>query len=112
MTQATTESRLDRLEAMAEAVLLTMQQQQEQTRVLQTGIEQQQQQTQTNQAEIRSTQTEMRQSVEDAVQMIVTLAESADEDRKLIIEMQTSIVGMQTENRRILDHLLNGRSDS
>jgi hypothetical protein len=42
----------------------------------------------------------MRQSIEDVVQMIATLAESADEDRKLII-------GLQTENRRILDHLLN-----
>jgi hypothetical protein len=77
------------------------------------------QQTQSNQAEVQLTQTEMRQSVEDVVRMIVTLAESADEDRKLIIEMQTSIIGMQnsvtgmqTENRRILDHLLNGRSDS
>jgi prophage DNA circulation protein len=105
MTQPTTESRLDRLEAIAETVLL--------------AIQQQQQQTQTNQAELQSTQTEMRQSIEDVVRMIATLAESADEDRKLIIGMQTSIVGMQnsitgmqTENRRILDHLLNDRSDS
>ncbi len=86
MTQPTTESRLDRLEALSETVLL--------------AIQQQQQQSQAVQAEIQSTRTEMRQSIEDVVQMIATLAESADEDRKLII-------GLQTENRRILDHLLN-----
>jgi hypothetical protein len=64
------------------------------------AIQQQQQQAQ-------ATQTEMRQSIEDVVQMIATLAESADEDRKLIVGMQASITGIQTENRRILDHLLN-----
>jgi GAF domain-containing protein len=79
MTPPTTESRLDRLEAIAETVLLAIQQQQQQA---------------------QNTQTEMRQSIEDVVRMIATLAESADEDRKLII-------GLQTENRRILDHLLN-----
>jgi prophage DNA circulation protein len=86
MTQPTTESRLDRLEAITETVLLAIQQQQQQSQIIQ--------------AEIQSTRTEMRQSIEDVVQMIATLAESADEDRKLII-------GLQTENRRILDHLLN-----
>lgn len=64
------------------------------------AIQQQQQQSQAVQAEIQSNRTAMRQSIEDVVQMIATLAESADEDRKLII-------GLQTENRRILDHLLN-----
>jgi prophage DNA circulation protein len=93
MTQPTTESRLDRLEAITETVLL--------------AIQQQQQQSQAVQAEIQSTRTEMRQSIEDVVQMIATLAESADEDRKLIVGMQTAITGIQTENRRILDHLLN-----
>jgi hypothetical protein len=86
MTQPTMESRVDRLEAIAETVLLAIQQQQQQA---------------------QATQTEMRQSIEDVVQMIATLAESADEDRKLIIGMQTAITGIQTENRRILDHLLN-----
>jgi hypothetical protein len=86
MTQPTMESRVDRLEAIAETVLLAIQQQQQQA---------------------QATQTEMRQSIEDVVQMIATLAESADEDRKLIIGMQASITGIQTENRRILDHLLN-----
>jgi hypothetical protein len=86
MTQPTTESRLDRLESLSETILL--------------AIQQQQQQSQSIQAEIQSNRTEMRQSIEDVVQMIATLAESADEDRKLII-------GLQTENRRILDHLLN-----
>jgi hypothetical protein len=52
----------------------------------------------------------MRQSLEDAVQMIVALAESADEDRKVMREIQNSITGMQTENRRILDILLNQQS--
>jgi hypothetical protein len=84
MTQPTTESRLDRLESLSETILL--------------AIQQQQQQSQSIQAEIQSNRTEMRQSIEDVVQMIATLAESADEDRKLII-------GLQTENRRILDHL-------
>jgi hypothetical protein len=86
MTQPTMESRVDRLEAIAETVLLAIQQQQQQA---------------------QATQTEMRQSIEDVVQMIATLAESADEDRKLIVGMQASITGIQTENRRILDHLLN-----
>jgi hypothetical protein len=86
MTQPTTESRLDRLEALSENILLAIQQQQQQSQAIQT--------------EIQSNRTEMRQSIEDVVQMIATLAESADEDRKLII-------GLQTENRRILDHLLN-----
>lgn len=52
----------------------------------------------------------MRQSLEDAVQMIVALAESADEDRKVMREIQNSITGMQTENRRILNILLNQQS--
>jgi hypothetical protein len=79
MTTPTSESRLDRLEAIAETVLLAIQQQQQQT---------------------QSIQTELRESVDDIVRMIGTLAQSADEDRKLI-------VGLQTENRRILDFLLN-----
>ena len=78
MAQPTAESRLDRLEAMAETVLLAIQQQQQQA---------------------QNTQTEMRWSIENVVRMIATLAESADEHRKLII-------GLQTENWRILDHLL------
>jgi hypothetical protein len=50
---------------------------------------------------------EMRTNIRDVVSMITTLAESADEDRALIREMQREIRGLQTENRRILDHLLN-----
>jgi hypothetical protein len=86
MTQPTTESKLDRLEALSETVLLAIQQQQQHS---------------------QNIQTEMGQSIADVVQMIATLAESADEDRKLIVGMQTAITSIQTENRRILDHLLN-----
>jgi hypothetical protein len=72
----TMESRLDRqrhersnrLETMAETALLAIQRQQR---------------IQANQAGLQSTQTEMRQSIENVMQMIVTLAKSADEDRKL-----------------------------
>jgi hypothetical protein len=84
MAPSTPESRLDRLEAVAETVLLAIQQQQQGT---------------------QSIQTEMRNSIGDVMRMIGTLAESADEDRKLII-------GLQTENRRILDYLLNQQQDS
>jgi hypothetical protein len=84
MVPSTPESRLDRLEAVAETVLLAIQQQQQGT---------------------PSIQTEMRDSIGDVMRMIGTWAESADEDRKLII-------GLQTENRRILDYLLNQQQDS
>jgi hypothetical protein len=40
------------------------------------------------------------------MQIIGALAETADEDRKLIVGMQAQIAGIQTENRRILDNLL------
>jgi hypothetical protein len=79
----TTESRLERLEAIADNVLLAIQQQ-----------------SQAVQSDIQSTQTEMKQSVKNVAQMIEELAESAAEDRKLII-------GLQAKNQRVLDYLLN-----
>jgi|GEM_PF-4541099 hypothetical protein len=39
--------------------------------------------------------------------MVGDLAQGADEDRQAIREMQSEIRGMQVENRRILDVLLN-----
>jgi hypothetical protein len=83
----TTEDRLDRLEALAETTLLAVQQ-----------LAQQQQ----------SNHQEMRTNIGDVVSMITVLAQSADEDRAVMREMQGEIRGLQTENRRILDHLLNG----
>ncbi|MCY7322629.1 MAG: hypothetical protein LH660_12725 [Phormidesmis sp. CAN_BIN36] len=89
----TTEERLDRLEALAETTLLAVQQ-----------LAHQQE----------SNHREMRTNISDVVSMITVLAQSADEDRAIMREMQGEIrevqgevKGLQTENRRILDHLLN-----
>lgn len=82
----TTEERLDRLEALAETTLLAVQQ-----------LAYQQE----------SNHREMRTNIRDVVGMITVLAQSADEDRAIMREMQGEIRGLQTENRRILDHLLN-----
>lgn len=68
-------SRLDRLEALAETILLAIQQQQVQIN-------------------------DLRASVVDTVSMIGTLANEMN-------DMQSEIRGMQSENRRILDILLN-----
>jgi hypothetical protein len=85
----TTEERLDRLEALAETTLLAVQQ-----------LAQQQE----------SNHREMRTNISDVVSMITVLAQSADDDRAIMREMQGEIRGLQTENRRILDHLLNGEN--
>jgi hypothetical protein len=82
----TTEERLDRLEALAETTLLAVQQ-----------LAHQQE----------SNHQEMRINVGDVVSMITVLAQSADEDRAIMREIQGEVRGLQTENRRILDHLLN-----
>lgn len=65
--------RLDRLEALAETILLAIQQQQGQTN-------------------------DLRESVQDTVQMVGTLASEMH-------DMHSEIRGLQTENRRILDRL-------
>lgn len=75
-------SRIDRLEALAETILLALQQQQ---------LQLQQQQLQIN---------GLRESVQDTVSMIGTLGHEMS-------EMQSEIRGLQQENRRILDILLN-----
>lgn len=82
----TTEERLDRLEALAETTLLAVQQ-----------LAHQQE----------SNHQEMRTNIGDVVSMITVLAQGADEDRTIIREMQGEVRGLQTENRRILDHLIN-----
>lgn len=68
-------SRIDRLEALAETILLAIQQQQAQI-------------------------DDLRASVVDTVSMIGTLANEMN-------DMQSEIRGIQSENRRILDILLN-----
>jgi len=68
-------SRLDRLEALAETILLAVQQQQQQINGL-------------------------RESVQDTVGMIGILGNEMS-------EMQSEVRGLQQENRRILDILLN-----
>lgn len=84
MTQSN--DRLDRLEALAENILL--------------AIQQQQGQIQENSRQIA----EMRESVVDTVGMIGTLANEMS-------EMQAEVRGLQSENRRILDILLNQRNE-
>lgn len=73
-------TRLDRLEALSETILLAIQQQQ---------VQMQQQQSQIN---------DLRVSIEDTVSMIGTLGNEMH-------EMQSEIRGLQTENRRILERL-------
>jgi uncharacterized coiled-coil DUF342 family protein len=110
----TTEERIDRLEALAETTLLAVQQLVTQQETLQQDIHQLARQQQADHQEMRT-------NIRDVVSMITTLAESADEDRAIIREMQgeireiqgeiremqSEVRGLQTENRRILDHLLN-----
>jgi radical SAM superfamily enzyme len=77
MTDSTSPSRLDRLEALAETILLAIQQQNTQ---------------------IAHNSTRIDHLVEDTLSMITTLAEQMG-------EMQSEIRGLQTENRRILERL-------
>jgi hypothetical protein len=90
MTQPNETSRLDRLETLAETILL--------------AIQQQQSQTQENSAQISG----LRASVQDTVQMVGTLASEMH-------LMQADIRGLQTENRRILErleqHMSNGHGE-
>jgi hypothetical protein len=74
-----TTERIDRLEALAETILLAIQQQAQQQQEL---------------------QRELRASIHDTVSMISTLATEMH-------VMQGDIRGLQLENRRILDTLLN-----
>jgi hypothetical protein len=82
MTQST-DQRLTRLETLAETTLLAIQQ---------LAIQQ------------RDTQAQLTNSVQDLVGMVTQLANDAAEDRKLII-------GLQTENRRVLEWLEQHMSD-
>ena len=95
---AETNNRLDRLEALAETTLLAIQQLAFQQRDLA--------------VQVRDNQTEMKANITDVVSMIGTLSQHADEDRRLIVGLHSQIVGLQTENRRILDILLNQRRDN
>jgi predicted nucleic acid-binding Zn-ribbon protein len=49
--------------------------------------------------------TETRASINDLVNMIGTLGQNADRHWESIQEMQAEVRGLQTENRRILEHL-------
>jgi uncharacterized coiled-coil DUF342 family protein len=80
MTSNGTESRLDRLEALAETTLLAIQQQQQQIR-------------------------ELREGIGEVVGMFAQQAEQIAESQAQIAEMQAEVRGLQVENRSILDHL-------
>ncbi|MGD1904460.1 MAG: hypothetical protein ACFB0C_00530 [Leptolyngbyaceae cyanobacterium] len=82
---ATEETRLDRLEALAETMLLAIQQQQQQTTEQGRQIDQ------------------LRDGISEVVGMFATQAEQ-------IAEMQTEVRGLQVENHRILDHLFGDQS--
>lgn len=79
-------SRLDRLESLAETILLAVQQQQQQINGL-------------------------RESVQDTVGMIGILGSQMGEMQVQMGEMQSEVRGLQQENRRILDILLNQQQD-
>jgi hypothetical protein len=80
----TTETRLDRLETLAETTLLAIQQ---------LALQQ------------RDAQAETRASINDLIGMIGTLSQNADRHWAAIQEMQSEVRGLQTENRRILERL-------
>lgn len=77
-------SRLDRLEALAESILLSLQQQQTVNAAIQEAQN-------VDRAEFRA-------HVEDVLQSVNTLAQTSDRQFNLI-------QGLQTENRRILERL-------
>lgn len=87
-------NRIDRLEALAETILLAIQQQQVQTNDLSGSVQGLQETVQASSAQI----SELRASVLDTVQMVGTLASEMN-------LMHSEIRGLQTENRRILDRL-------
>lgn len=81
-----TTERIDRLEALAETILLAVQHQQAESREQRSLIEQMQR--------------EMRDSISDVVSMVGTLATEMH-------NMQSEIRGLQLENRRMLDAWIN-----
>jgi peptidoglycan hydrolase CwlO-like protein len=87
------ETRLDRLEALAETTLLAIQHQQSQIN---------QQQSQIN---------DLRASIVDVVGMVGTLAEQQNEMQQEMNETKQEIKGLRMESRRILDYLLNQRGE-
>lgn len=78
--------RLDRLEALAETILLAIQQQQQQR---------------------NEDRQEFRETIEDVVSMVAQVAETSGTAIQRIDEMQSEIRGLQVENRRMLDYLIN-----
>lgn len=82
--------RLDRLEALAETVLLAIQQQQQQ---------------------INQNSCDIRDGINDVVGMIGTLAEQVQQNSNEIREIQAEIRGLQAENRNILAVLLNQQEE-
>jgi hypothetical protein len=103
MTQANgNNSRLDRLETLAETTLLAIQQLALQQRDLA--------------AQQQAAQAETRDSINDLVSMIGTLGQNADRHWAAIQEMQSEVRGLQTENRRILEwleqHMSNGHGEN
>jgi ABC-type transporter Mla subunit MlaD len=121
----TTEQRIDRLEALAESILLAIQRNSQQIERNSQQIERNSQQIERNSQQIernsqliernsqliernsqqieRNSQ-QIQDSISDAVAMISSLAET-------IAENSTYIRGLQAENRRILDILLSDRRE-
>lgn len=83
--------RLDRLEAMAETILLALQRQSETNAAMQEAQ--------------NVDRPEFRAHVENTMQAIQILAQTSDRQFALIQEMQSEVRGLQTENRRILERL-------
>jgi DNA polymerase III sliding clamp (beta) subunit (PCNA family) len=102
MTEDNIESRIDRLEALVENILQVIQANQSEFREYR--LQQQQshaaQTDQPEQQQFSLTQTQLRRIIDNVKQMMVVWAETAAEDRKLVIEMQN-------ESRRIRGDLLN-----
>jgi hypothetical protein len=82
--------RLDRLEALAETILLAIQQQQQQ--------------------QDRDRQ-DWRAGIDDVVGMVGNIAQRVDETIQRIDAVQVEVRGLQIENRRILDHLFSQQQE-
>jgi hypothetical protein len=83
-------TRLDRLEALAETILLAIQQQKEQQ---------------------DHDRQEFRESISDVVSMVGSLAQHMDTMQSQMTEMQSEIRGLQLENRRMLDAFFNQQNN-
>jgi len=96
--------RLDRLEALAETILLAIQQQQQQINQNSLAIQQQQQQ-------INQQSTDIRDGFRNVAELVGRVVEQVERNSEAIREMQSEVRGLQAENRNIIAILMNQRNE-